>query len=167
MKKILFLLIISVFAVSCVTSKKKSKSKFADEYEKRILENVMGLNRLELTASFDECGEWGGHDEKFDIYRENKILFAEYVEDIVNCKDPYAENRKIAERKTIRLNETDEKAIVKYLNSLLEIGLKMELPFHAGTYYSAVMNDSTMILKYHSVESSWNEYEKLKAELLK
>ncbi|MBG25681.1 MULTISPECIES: hypothetical protein [Croceibacter] len=166
MKKILSILLISVFIGSCETSEKKTKSK-SDELQQRILGNVMGLNRLELTASFDECGEWGGHDEKFDVYRENKILFAEYVEDIVDCKDPYAENRKIAERKTLRLNETHEKAIVNYLTSLLETGLKMELPFHAGTYYSAVMNDSTMILKYHSVKSSWTEYEKLKAELLK
>ena len=97
-----------------------------DELQQRILGNVMGLNRLELTASFDECGEWGGHDEKFDIYREDKILFVEYIQDIVDCKDPYAENRKIAERKTLQLNETHEKAIVNYLNSLLEIGLKME-----------------------------------------
>ena len=151
---------------SCETCEKKMKSN-SDELQERILGNVMGLNRLELTASFDECGEWGGHDEKFDVYRENKILFAEYVEDIVDCKDPYTENRKIAERKTLRLNETHEKAIVNYLTSLLETGLKMELPFYAGTFYSAVMNDSTMILKYHSVKSSWIEYEKLKAELLK
>jgi len=159
-------LIISVFIASCETSEKKPKSN-SDELQQRILGNVMGLNRLELTASFDECGEWGGHDEKFDIYRENKILFAEYIEDIVDCKDPYSQNRKIALKKIIRLNETHEKAISNYLKSLLEIGLKMELPFHAGTYYSAVMNDSTMILKYHSVKSSWNEYENLKMELLK
>ncbi|AUC79970.1 hypothetical protein CW736_11610 [Nonlabens sp. MB-3u-79] len=167
MKKILFLLIISVFTGSCGTSKKKPKSKFADEYQKRILGNVMGLNRLELNASFDECGEWGGHNESFDIYRENKILYAEYIEDIVDCKNPYDENRKIAERKTIRLNEKHEKAIAEYLNSLLEIGLKMEFPYHAGSYYQAVMNDSTMILKYHSVSSSWKEYERLKIVLNK
>jgi len=167
MKKILLLIIITVFTVSCGTSNKKPKSKFADEYQKRILGNVMGLNRLELTASFDECGEWGGHNETFDIYRENKILYAEYVEDIVDCKNPYEENREIAERKTIRLNEKHEKAIAEYLNSLLEIGLKMELPYHAGSYYQAIMNDSTMVLKYHSARSNWAEYEKLKNELKK
>jgi hypothetical protein len=167
MKKILFILIISVFVGSCSTSKNKPKSKLADEYQKRILGNVMGLNRLELSASFDECGEWGGHDEKFDIYRENKILYAEYIEDIVDCKNPYDENRKIAEKKTIQLNANHEKAIRKYLKSLLEVGLKMELPYHAGSYYQAVMNDSTMILKYHSVGSSWEEYERLKSELQK
>ncbi|MCD8423636.1 hypothetical protein [Tenacibaculum finnmarkense] len=166
MKKILSILLISVFIGSSETSEKKTKSK-SDELQQRILGNVMGLNRLELTASFDECGEWGGHDEKFDIYRENKILYAEYIEDIVDCKDPYSENRKIAQKDTIRLNEIHEKAIAEYLKSLLEIGLKMELPSHAGTYYQAVMNDSTMILKYHSVKSSWTEYEKLKTELLK
>ncbi len=165
MKKILLLIIIAIFTISCGTSNKKPKSNFTDEYQKRILGNVMGLNRLELTASFDDCGEWGGHNETFDIYRENKILYAEYVEDIVDCKNPYEENRKIAERKTIRLNEKHEKAIAEYLNSLLDIGLKMEIPFHAGSYYQAIMNDSTMILKYNSARSNWAEYEKLKNEL--
>ena len=75
--------------VVVVLLKNKPKSKFADEYQKRILGNVMGSNRLELTASFDECGEWGGHNESFDIYRENKILYAKYLEDIVDCKNPY------------------------------------------------------------------------------
>ncbi len=166
MKKILLILIISVFTGSCETSERKTKSNF-DELQERVLGNVMGLNRLELSASFDECGEWGGHDEKFDIYRENKILYAEYIEDIIDCKDLYTENRKIAKKKTIRLNESQEKAIVKYLKSLLETGLKMELISHAGTYYNAVMNDSTMILKYHSINSSWEKYETLKKELLK
>ena len=167
MKKVLFILIISVFAGSCGTSKKNPKANFMDEYQKRILVNVMGLNRLELSSSFDECGEWGGHNEKFDIYREDKILYAEYTEDIVDCKNPYDENRKIAEKKTIRLNENHEKAIVKYLKSLLDSGLKMEFPYHAGTYYQAVMNDSMLILKYHSMGSNWPEYDKLKSELNK
>jgi hypothetical protein len=167
MKKILLLIIIPIFAGSCGTSIKKPTSKFADEYQKRILGNVMGLNRLELTASFDECGEWGGHNETFDIYRENKVLYAEYVEDIVDCKNPYEENRKVKERKIIQLNEMHEKAIADYLKSLLEIGLKMELPYHAGSYYQAIMNDSTMILKYNSARSEWAEYEKLKIELKK
>mgnify|MGYP003634142797 CR=1 FL=1 len=166
MKKILLILIISVFIGSCENSERKTKTNF-DELQERVLGNVMGLNRLELTASFDECGEWGGHDEKFDIYRENKTLYAEYVEDIIDCSNLYNGKRKIAKRIRFLLNENHEKAIVKYLKSLLETGLKMELISHAGTYYGAEMNDLTMKLEYHSVESSWKEYEKLKKELLK
>lgn len=165
MKKVLYILIISVFTGSCRTSKKKPKANFMDEYQKRILGNVMGLNRLELSSSFDECGEWGGHNEKFDIYREDKILYAKYTEDIVDCNNPYDKKRKIAESKIIELNENHEKAIVKYLKSLVDNSLKMEIPFHAGTYYQAVMNDSTLVLNYHNFGSSWKEYIKLKKEL--
>lgn len=166
MKKILTAFLIWVCICSCETSEKKPKSSF-DQLKERILGNVMGLNRLQLTARFSECGEWGGHFEKFDIYRENKILLADYVEDVVDCKAPYAKHRKIAEQKTLQLNETHEKAIITYLKSLLETGLKLETPFHAGTDYRAVMNDSTLILRYYSEKKSWSEYEKLKTELLK
>ena len=167
MKKILLILIISVFTGSCVTSKKKPTTSFMGEYQKRILGKIMGLNRLELRSRFNECGEWGGHNEMFDIYREEKVLYAEYTEDEIDCNKPYSVNKKIAKRKTIRLNKKKEKAIAEYLNSLLSYGLKMEYPTHAGTYYQAIMNDSTLILKYHSSNSLWNEYKKLKKELNK
>lgn len=45
--------------------------------------------------------------------------------------------------------------------------MKLQLSSRAKTYYHAVLGDSTIVLRYHSLHSSWKECEKLKAKLLK
>ncbi len=165
MKKIFFSIIISVFILSCGTNKNKSTKGFSKEYKPSILEHITGI---ELTANFAECGEWGGHKETFEIFRDdNYSSFALFTKDSVDCSKIDDKNREIKETKIIKLTKKNEILISKYLSKLLKSRLKTFNISNGGSNYTAVMKDSTMILKYYHGLGNWKEFEKLRNELKK
>lgn len=43
--------------------------------------------RLIIYANFDECGEWGGHKERFEIFaKKNQAFYAKYTRTKVDCE---------------------------------------------------------------------------------
>ena len=166
MKKILFIFLITLIIGSCINSNKESKN-HNENFQEQVLGSIIGSGRLKLTASFNECGEWGGHYEKIDIYSEENNLYAEYIRDTVDCEKLHSINRKEIQKKILKLNETHEKAISEYLKSLLEMRLKINVPCNFGITYKAIMSDSTLMIEHSCAKKDWSEFEKLKRQLQK
>ena len=150
----LYLLLFLIITISCQNSKETEivKDDIFDVFDNGILGNINGAIELEITAYFDECGEWGGHQEKFRIYRiNNKNLFVDFLLDTVDCHLSYPHPPKFIKLKTIELTEKEEKLIVSNLNILLKSSLE-NLDFGYGRHYQAVVystifSDTTMLIQ--------------------
>lgn len=170
-----FILIILLFVVSCQNSKETEivvESDIpAELFNDGILGNINGGVELEILARFDECGEGGGHEEKFRIYRvNNKDLFIDFLLDTVKCNPFYSLFPKFVKLKTIKLTKKEESLIVSNLSILLKNSLKNQFlysQYHHAIVYSTVFSDTTMLIQTGGYFQGDCEkaFRKLKSEL--
>lgn len=114
--------------------------------------------RLILYANFDECGEWGGHNETFEIFaKEDKEFYAKYKRTKVDCdkigalygkpefQQPYVD-------KEIKLAAKQKIAINNYLEQLIRSKIKEGFSGNAGQNFGAIKTDSTLIIDIYDGE---------------
>ena len=131
---------------------------------------------LILTAKIEECGEFGGHQETIELKKINSQLSAIISIYDKNCNGEWRlDEEKILSSKTYQISK--EKLILfdNYLGKLITVALKDEVPYHAGSHFSANLQNRTdsnyknqrIKLYYHDFDNKWVEFENLKKEIVK
>ncbi|WP_255555201.1 hypothetical protein [Flavobacterium sp. NKUCC04_CG] len=124
--------------------------------------------RLLIYANFDECGEWGGHTESFEIFsKKDRIFYAKYIRTRVDC-DKIGElygspEFQQPDRTTeFQLTKNNISAINDYLSKLLKSKIHERFPGHAGQNFGVIKSDSTLIIDvYDSNKANLNNYNTL------
>ena len=166
---ILFLLILT----GC-SSKKESHKNFerALNYsgEKNPLAFLYQTDTLKLTATFSECGEFGGHNEKIQIFGNyKKEYFARITKDSIDldCPNDFEAKAVIVQDTIVRIDNSKEKKILKYLNLLYKRSIEGKAISHSNDYFRATTNYAGLSLSTAEPNKDWNEFRKLHIELLK
>ena len=108
--------------------------------------------RFIIYAHFDECGEWGGHKESFEIFsKEDKKFYAKFIRTKVDCEklgELYGkpEFQKSNIEAEFKLTESNIIEINNYLSKLLKSKISERFPGHAGQTFGAMKSDSTLII---------------------
>lgn len=108
--------------------------------------------RFIIYAHFDECGEWGGHEESFEIFsKEDKKFYAKFIRTKVDCEklgelygEPEFQQPNIEAE--FKLTESNIIEINNYLSKLLKSKISERFPGHAGQTFGAMKSDSTLII---------------------
>lgn len=165
-KILLFVLTALFLFISC------SNKKQADHPTQHLVQDTLlffdELDRLLLFASFDECGEWGGHEESFEIFtKEDRKFYALYKKTKINCDSigrlyGTPEFHKPAFSKEFKLSDKEKKAISSYLQKLISGKIKERFPGHAGKTFSVINSDSTLFISiYDNNEENLHNYNTL------
>jgi len=150
--------------------KPKSSNK-VDFFEPANLGAFGSKTRLIIYAYFDECGEWGGHEESFEIFsKHDQEFYAEYTRTKVDCEKIGAlygkpEFQQAYVKKELKLENKQKVAINKYLLSLLKSKIKERFPGHAGQTFGAMKTDSTFVVDvYDRDKKNLENYNRLLKE---
>jgi hypothetical protein len=159
--KILELLIILLFlTISC------SKTPLKNTEIKNLLQNIKDTDTITIEAKFADCGEWGGHIERFDILRKNdNTLSVHYSRDTVNCPDPSCFNRRIIEEWINKLSDKDQVLIINFIHELIDKSFNNEGISNAGNFYSVKRNFGHLNIGYINYNKDWKGFENLKNSL--
>jgi hypothetical protein len=173
MKNIL-LLLFTIMMISCNKKTEKNdtvtlnQNDNVDFFRPADLGAFGSKTRLILYANFDECGEWGGHKESFEIFsKEDKQFYANYKRTKVDCNKigelygkPEFQQPYII--KEIKLADKQKKAINIYLSQLIKSKIKEDFPGNAGQNFGAIKTDSTLVIDvYESDKKNLENYNKL------
>jgi hypothetical protein len=171
-----FLFILLALSVSCQKKAKKEpipkvKENTIDFFEPADLGAFGSGTRLIIYAGFDECGEWGGHEENFEIFsKEDKQFYAKYTRTKVDCEKigtlyGKPEFQKPYINKEIKLSDKEKLAINEYLSSLIKSKIKEHFPGNSGQSFGAIKTDSTLIIRvYDHNKGNLKNYNKLLTE---
>lgn len=166
-----FLLLLSAILINCTEHLKKSapsKPHFFDVLELGACNPEV---RVTIETRFTECGEWGGHKENVIIAADSsETIFALFELYPFNCDSLsfYYKNGKLKPAVTERtvLTEAKKKAVILYVDKLLEKKISERFTGGTSSSYSITNYDSTLFIMLRSNDSSFAvSYENLKHEL--
>lgn len=158
----------------------KSKDEVIFEYNFENQENRTQQNKdfsksfnndtLVIKVVLDECGEWGGPEEKIKIFKnKNNEIFLEYSKSKFNCDsigEYYSYKPILDYKKTIPLNEKFQNKVAQYITKLSNAKLYEYVYSNAGSIYEISKTDSTMYINIHTENRQIEElYSNLKTEL--
>ena len=156
MKKILFLNLLLIFA-SCNKQKTIENNQLNHFFSSHELGQNNNQLRFYITASFDECGEWGGHDEILEFFGKDNQVYLNYRKSRVDCNtiselysDP--EFHQWIKNDTIKLTNNHKKAINTYLKTLIDSKLNESYVGHSGRTFSAFKTDSTFNIEVFNTD---------------
>jgi len=154
----MFLLMMSIIMfASCNKDEKKENQNETEKsavsfFQPADIGAFGSKTRLILYANFDECGEWGGHKESFEIFaKEDKEFYAKYKRTKVDCDKVGAlygkpEFQQPYVNKEIKLAAKQKIAINNYLEELIRSKIKENFAGNAGQNFGAIKTDSTLII---------------------
>ena len=164
--------ILSFFIVlnSCEKDEKNFNS---DEYFYGFLRSSNETKNpvLKINTRYDECGEWGGHNETITLFskNDNLKLYAKYIETKVDCESlgKYGELTQNTVKNTTReISSPEEVAIKNYLKKLLDYKSQSFVTGNSGMSYSVINQDSTLTIYLYTNNSECKRaFKKLKSEL--
>jgi hypothetical protein len=168
------LLIVLLFSFSYCAQKPKQvehrkKITFFDPLE---LGEFNGTSHLSIEARFNECGEWGGHQETIKVSADKqKIIYGTYKIYPFNCDslNYYHANRNLTptiERKVV-LDEQKKQSIIDYIQRLTQSRIAQRFPTsNANNVFSVVNDDSTLLIRvYGNKENEILSFRKIVSEL--
>lgn len=176
-RQLLFGLILTLlFACNSSTQSDKQVDKVNEPINKFFDEADLGAfgsdTKLFLNATFSECGEWGGHEEKMVIYaKSDKEFYLSYEKFKVNCDSIGAyygtpDFQKLESQKTLKLNQNNKKSISDYIQRMVKSKIEERFPGHAGNSFSIIKSDSTLIIKVYDYKKyDLESYNQLLTEL--
>lgn len=175
MSKILLILPTLLILLSCGNKENKIPKEELKVEKKDILffepSNLGAFGsptRLIIYADFDECGEWGGHKESFEIFaKKDSKFYANYKRTKVDCDKinelygkPEFQQPHIS--KEIQLSEDNINAINNYLSKLIKSKIKERSPGHAGQTFGVIKSDSTLLIDiYDNDKENLDNYNEL------
>ena len=111
---------------------------------------------LFLNVRIDDCGEWGGPEDEYRIYRDS---LRRYVLDFerykMNCDSInfyYSKQKPLELKKKIVLNETTKKVISNLFVNIMQGKIEEYNGSNGGSIYELFTNDSTLFVRVHSAE---------------
>lgn len=149
--------IILLFALLILSSCNRGESQSNEKEKETVLSDSINLSTLiandtlYISARFDECGEWGGHQEILEIFDgKDKKLYLNYKKNTADCnKVEELYNAKLSVVKKIELNNQHQKAINEYMFKLLKSKLREEFPGHSGKEFGILRTDSTFFINVY------------------
>ena len=163
-----------VLLISCSSRERLSTSVRTDDNELSKLQDIFfdpvrlgaynnQTTPLVISAKFSECGEFGGHSEKLQIYATARSSFqARYLRYELDCAPPpppeldgipSPDRRKIEVDSIIELNDYSQRQINLYLVRLLGATIQCRHIGHAGNTFSVVDGDSTLLMRVYDSRS--------------
>jgi|GEM_PF-2766685 len=119
-------------------------------------EGMMGIgSKLTLYAQFDECGEWGGHTETFDIsIKQAEVLQAKYTRTKVDCEkinELYGTPEFHQPDTVINfvLTADNIRSINRYISSLLLSKKEERFSGNSGRLFEVSNADSTFLISVY------------------
>jgi len=179
MKKYICLILILLTGIQGFSQRKFQRSEYSKYLQNHPFGSISENYTLLLTGYFDDCGEFGGHEETIELLRIDRKLRAIVTIYDQSCQETNYAQPKIIESKTYLVEENKVSFFQEYLSNLLTKSLEYYLPFHAGRIYSAKLefrksdedndeetkNDYSfqrINLIYYDNSSSWTAFQKLK-----
>ncbi|MCC3158287.1 hypothetical protein LJ737_13645 [Hymenobacter sp. 15J16-1T3B] len=144
-----------------------------------IIGNIAWRDTLFLSASFSECGEWGGHRELIKVYlRADKLpkagpewikwrkgpLTAAFWLDTIGCSKPIRKFFPVSQH-LISLGE--EESITRYLQQLQTHSLQEVYPSQTGSVYQAWLTNDELRLHFLDTREGWTGFGELREKLFK
>ncbi|GEN73394.1 MULTISPECIES: hypothetical protein [Chryseobacterium] len=123
--KILTLIFFLIFFTSC--SNKETAKETNLQQVKYSFENILDYGNkdtLFIKSQFEDCGEWGGHNELIKIYRsERKIKLAYIKYKVDNCGErnnmgSIIQKKDITEN--LILSHSQQLGLMNYINALMK-----------------------------------------------
>ncbi len=180
LKILLILSIFSLFIISCKTerqlnkkfssSNKYSLTHLSPDWKLTPLEAFKrSLDTLTIFAEFADCGEWGGHHEKFIIYSNwTDTLVARFTIDSVRCSEIYDKNnRKVLIDTSFYINSKNETQISKYIQELAKMKLYEVTTSNSGNLYVVHNSNSFLYITFYDTREKWEGFMELKKKLLR
>jgi hypothetical protein len=176
MKKHICLLLILFVSFQVFSQKRFPKSEYRKMIEQHPFGSISDRYTLVLTAYFDDCGEFGGHEETIELIRIDKKLSAIVTIYDKSCQDTNYAKPKILKTETYFVEESKVTNFQEYLKKLMAKSLEYYIPFHAGRSYSAILDFKKtdddeddehtfrrLNITYDDSGSNWTEFQKLKS----
>jgi hypothetical protein len=162
MRHFFIIIIITISFAKCIDVQNKKNE------NQNLLDNIYGTDTLSIKAWFADCGEWGGHEERFDIFRKNEdSLGIHYLKDTVNCSGPRYFNKSIVNEYYKNLDNKEQMAIIVFIEELICKSFNDEGISNAANSYFVTRKVGDLNIVYHNYRRNWNEFEKLKNNLAK
>ncbi|WP_339810222.1 hypothetical protein [uncultured Imperialibacter sp.] len=115
---------------------------------------------LNIYCHFDECGEWGGHEEFIEITKKNKSFLLTHTEYSVNCDSMVSEYylgglltrpyKELVGTSTFELTEAKKRAILNFSTDMVESKFSETFPGYSGITLSLFNSDSTLFIRTYT-----------------
>lgn len=136
---------------------------------------------LLLTATYAECGEFGGHREVIKVYMRAEEqrqarrsgdwaavpLTATWFLDTAHCARP---NRKFFLAGQQQIDRNDEAVILEYIQNLLTRNLQergLTISNGGNRYVVRRARERQLHVEYYDPQNAWNGFESLRQQLFK
>lgn len=118
---------------------------------------------LNIYCQFDECGEWGGHEEYIRVLKKGRTSFKlEYEKYSANCDNKVQvfdglgyliqAQKSLVQTKEIELKDKEKQAILDFSFEMVKSKFKEDFIGHAGIILSITNSDSTLFISTYSRE---------------
>jgi hypothetical protein len=147
MKNFGTVLLLAFLIISC--NKEESFSKNTESSFENILDHT---DTLSIDSRFEDCGEWGGHDEQIKIYSSDKKEILNYIKYKVDCGNRNHLGQIIQTKafsKTIILSKAQNKAIMDYINNLLKLKFIKQSFGNSGNSFSIERSDGSLHISHY------------------
>lgn len=131
--KLLFSIILLIFLISCYED---SRQKYTNYAFKNVLHYQ---DTLIFKSRFEDCGEWGGHEEEMKIYRSGKEIILHYIRYSVNCSERNGSGSIIQHKKSsdrLYLSDSQNRAVMDYMTALMKLKFMQQPVGNSGNRFS-------------------------------
>lgn len=164
------LLLILIFCLSCSEKKIDKKSNY--DQPNYSFDNILSYGKEDtifIKSRFQDCGEWGGHEELVKIYRSERKPKLTYVKFKVDCGIRNSLGQIIQTKKFtqhILLSNSQQLVLMKYMNDLMKFQfLKEEISHSGNSFYLSNTKGDLKISHYGDQSLPLNSYNTLMTAL--
>lgn len=155
--KYLNIFIVMLCFVSCTKVKEQKTilplSQVSDK-EDMFFPQYYRKDTLYLNVSIDNCGEWGGPEDKFMIYKDSsrqyKLDFKRYKMNCDSIGEYYGKSKPLEYQKKLVLSSAGKKVISDFLVNIMRAKVEEYNRSNAGSIYEVFNNDSTLFVRVYS-----------------
>ncbi|TYA84246.1 hypothetical protein [Seonamhaeicola marinus] len=169
-QNIIFILLLGI---PCLLFSQKNEIYF-DYLQKHALGGVENKYVLTLSAYLTDCGEFGGHEEKIEIKRNDRQLIGVLTIFETTCgQNGYKNRDKIVSKKAFEISDEKVQLVIQYIHKVLENSLNYEMVTHADNEYGVKLDWSEetdydfkrIDISFRTYGKGWQAFEKLKSDL--
>ncbi len=167
--KIFSFIVSFLILISCHKNPKSATIEYA-------FKNVLHYkDTLILKSRFEDCGEWGGHEEEMRVYRSGREIVLSYIKYRVNCSERNTSGSIIQHKESsdrFYLSDSQCKAIMDHMTALMELkfinhpignsGNKFSVVNTAGDLHLSCYGSSDLLLDNYNILMEQLHFDKVK-----
>jgi len=131
--KIFSFIVFFLILISCRKNPESATMEYA-------LKNVLHYqDTLILKSRFEDCGEWGGHEEEMKVYRSGKEIILNYIRYSVNCSERNGSGSIIQHKESsdrLYLSDSQNRAVMDYVTALMKLKFMQQPVGNSGNRFS-------------------------------